>query len=108
MTEDDRKWLEAFDATEKKQTSYTGGFLFTEPANPEPKDTRLKFDLEKISLLGGDWLEMLYLNNSNIEITASQLGMKQNTLRKKLLRLREKLIAEGYNHNNLYKKLKKS
>lgn len=100
MNEDEVKWLAEFDANEKKQTSYSGKRSFKEFANPD-KNIEERFDIDKLHKLGGDRLVTLYLCGSNYELAAKELGIKQFTLRRHILRLRSKLVSQGMTKEKL-------
>lgn len=102
MNEEERKWLEEFNKSEKKQTSYSGRRCFSEFANPD-KEVSNWFDLNKLNYIGGNRLVMLYLCGSNYELASKELGIKQKTLRKYIERLRRVLADQGIGKERLKK-----
>lgn len=103
MNEEEVKWLAEFDENEKKQTSYSGKRSFKEFANPD-KNIEFRFDLDKLNTIGGNRLVVFYLCGCNYELAAKELKMKQNTLRKYVKYLGNKLVRQGLDRHS-FKKL---
>lgn len=102
MNEEEKKWLEEFNKSEPRQTSYSGRRCYSEFANPD-KIVSHRFDIDKLNYIGGNRLVVLYLCGSNYELAAKELGIKQKTLRKYIERLRKVLADQNIGKERLKK-----
>lgn len=94
---------------EKKVISKTNRSVSVSKYTDGSNDPNIKYikahyhyDIEKLRLIGGDFLVRLYELNSNLELTAQEMGITYNNATQKLFRIREKLKRQGIKSKKLF------